>query len=201
MIVIKKCIKCGKVKKFTKKNFYPRYNAKGLRGICKICCNENDKKYKLDNKKDIEIQNEKYYNENKEKRRKIRLYNYQNDQIYKLRRIVSGSIRSALKGKKGGKSVLKNLPYTMEELRKHIEDQFKIPGNEWMNWDNYGVYKRKTHKNNPTWQLDHIKPHSDFHYEDMECQEFQECWALSNLQPLDSEKNLMDGVNRTRHKK
>lgn len=170
------------------------------------------KVYYQEHKGESEKYHKEYYKKNKEKiKNDVKIYNFRDDvkkrkqknrkikrqqnPTHKLREDISNSIRHVLKKKKGGKSILKYLPYTMEELKKHIEDQFE----PWMTWDNWGRYSPKTHKENPTWQLDHINPHSDFHYENMECDEFQECWALSNLRPLDSEKNITDGVNRVRH--
>jgi hypothetical protein len=35
----------------------------------------------------------------------------------------------------------------------------------------------------------------------MDCQEFKDCWALSNLRPLNAKQNFWDGVNRIRHEK
>jgi len=166
---------------------------------------EYNKFYYQENKNTI-IENSKKYNEEHREERRVYHNEYQKDRrnneiTLRIRDAISGSIRSVLKGNKKRLSILKHLPYTMEELRKHIEKQFKKPGNEWMNWDNWGVYSKKNHDTNRTWQIDHIQPHSDFHYKDMKCKEFQECWALSNLRPLDSKENLMDGVNRARHSK
>jgi hypothetical protein len=52
-----------------------------------------------------------------------------------------------------------------------------------MNWDNWGSGKGK-------WNIDHRKPDSLFNYKSIEDEEFQECWALSNLQPLDAMENI-----------
>ena len=35
----------------------------------------------------------------------------------------------------------------------------------------------------------------------MEDEEFKECWALSNLQPLSAKQNQSDGATKIRHKK
>lgn len=72
------------------------------------------------------------------------------------------------------------------EQKKLIKQNF-----EWRNDNNKSTW---------TWNLDHIIPHSTFKYEDMECEEFQECWALSNLRPYSAKQNILDGVNKTRHK-
>ena len=43
-----------------------------------------------------------------------------------------------------GTNSLKILGCSITEFRTHIEDQFMNPGNEWMNWDNFGE-----------WEIDH----------------------------------------------
>jgi len=60
-------------------------------------------------------------------------------------------------------------------FEKYLEEKF-IKG---MTWDNYGK-----------WHIDHIKPDSLFHYKSVDDKEFQECWALKNLQPLEFIENI-----------
>jgi len=52
-----------------------------------------------------------------------------------------------------------------------------------MNWNNYGRGKGK-------WTIDHIKPVSKFNYKSVNDEEFQRCWALKNLRPLEYIKNI-----------
>jgi hypothetical protein len=55
-----------------------------------------------------------------------------------------------------------------------------------MNWNNRG--------NKPgCWTIDHKIPDCLFHYETREDEEFQKCWALSNLQPMEWMENLRKG--------
>jgi hypothetical protein len=125
----------------------------------------------------------------------------------KIRHNISVRIRKAFKKIKQNKdgSISKYLPYTMDELLEHIEKQFLEPGNEWMNWDNQGVYYRDAWDDNDkstwVWNLDHIIPESEFNYESMKDEEFQKCWALSNLRPLSAKQNILDGTSRARHSK
>ena len=70
------------------------------------------------------------------------------------------------------------LPYSLEELITHLESKFK----EGMTWDNYGE-----------WHVDHIKPMVSFNIQSPEDKSFQECWSLSNLQPLWGRENLSKG--------
>jgi hypothetical protein len=202
----------------------------GLRSRCKICVksemaayyvankkriNEHNKLYWIDNIEAIKQYKKKYYKDNKEtykkycrdnkdsiqksanKQRKERM---KNDPSFRLRTYVSRSVRVALKGLKNS-STWKNLSYSPIELKEHLEKQFE----PWMTWNNHGVYDPKSwDDNNPytwTWQIDHIVPHSSFHYNSMESRAFKDCWALSNLRPYSAKQNLIEGVSRTRHPK
>lgn len=109
------------------------------------------------------------------------------DPLVRLRHNVSCSIRSALKSKKAGKSVLQHLPYTIEQLKQYLEQQFE----PWMNWDNYGGRSDCSDK---TWSIDHIKPQVEFPYTSMDDPLFRECWDLSNLRPLEKLENFSKGA-------
>lgn len=137
-----------------------------------------------------------YYNKNKNKIKK-RNKEYINkrikkDAVFKLRRSVSLLIRLALKKEEALKktSCIKKLPYTIQELKKHLEAQFE----PWMTWENWGVYKKELWDDDDsstwTWQIDHIIPQSKLPYDSMDHPNFKKCWALSNLRPLKSKENL-----------
>jgi hypothetical protein len=122
-----------------------------------------------------------------------------NDHFFKLRTYVSsciGFVLSKNKSSKKGESVMKYLPYTIEELSKYLESLF-LP---WMTWDNRGVYNvEKWDDNNSctwTWQLDHIIPQSKLPYYSMEDENFKKAWALSNLRPYSAKQNILDGNRR-----
>ena len=121
--------------------------------------------------------------------------------MFALRCAMSTAIGRALKSKgssKNGESCLKYL-YTINELYTHIESLFE----PWMNWENYGLYDPKTwnqdDKTTWKWQVDHIKPQSEFEYEVMADEGFKECWGLANLRPLSAQQNALDGAKMTRH--
>lgn len=161
--------------------------------------NQNKKEYYKENKVSIkayQIENkdriQKSQNEQRKKRRA-------NDPSFRLRTYVSNSIRDVLKGRKDGHT-WKNLPYSSQELKIHLEKQFE----SWMTWENHGKYDPKVwDDNNPTtwtWQIDHIIPQSDLLYDSVFDTNFQKCWALSNLRPLSAKQNIVEGSNRARHK-
>lgn len=115
-----------------------------------------------------------------------------------FRKSVSSAIRSMLKENDAIKpaSCLKYLPYTMQELREHLEILFE----PWMNWSNYGAYKRLEWKDDDPstwrWSLDHIIPQSTLPYKSMKSKNFKKCWALENLRPLSAKQNMLDGNRR-----
>jgi hypothetical protein len=145
---------------------------------------------------------EKVYSNEKQKRRAKKLR--KTDPNFVIRKSISYFIWKSLKdnnSSKNGKSCLDYLNYTIEELKKHLENQFE----SWMTWNNHGVYKKDLWNDNDsgtwTWQIDHIIPQTDLPYTSMDDENFKKCWSLENLRPLSSKNNNLDGVNRTRHKK
>lgn len=142
-----------------------------------------------------------YYLLNKDKRMAQSLVNHKRrmkeDPAYKIRSIVSVAIGKFIKkagSSKNNLSILKYLPYTIQELKTHLEKQFE----PWMTWGNHGAYRvdiwDDTDSSTWMWQIDHIIPHSTFKYTSMEDQEFKDCWALTNLRPYSAKKNIIDGA-------
>lgn len=86
---------------------------------------------------------------------------------------VSSRLRRSFSG--GQEGIFRHLPYTRDELRRHLERQFS----KGMSWENYGK-----------WHIDHIRPVSSFSYTSTLDIEFIECWSLCNLRPLWAEENL-----------
>lgn len=82
--------------------------------------------------------------------------------------------RCLLKTKETTSQLKHGLPYTIAELRAHLERQFT----NGMSWDNRGE-----------WHIDHIIPLSSFKFTSSADPEFQAAWALSNLRPLWAKEN------------
>lgn len=142
------------------------------------------KKWREKNKIKIQEKNKLYYKKNKIKiQKKVREYEsnkLKTDPMFKFKHNFKSLIRIKLKNKlssKKGENTFNFLPYTINELIHHLEDQFK-PG---MTWNNHGIYG---------WHIDHIIPDSLFKYKSVKDKAFQESWSLSNLQPLWAEDNL-----------
>lgn len=153
-----------------------------------------NKQYYINNKEDLikyqlqwHISNPNYYKQrflkNPDKVRQLRRKNvekYCSTPQGKIRTRMSTLMSSRLKKRSSKKedSMLKILPYTMDELVIHLENLF-LSG---MNWENYGQ-----------WHVDHKKPDALFNYNSIYDKEFQECWAIKNLQPLWAVDNLKKG--------
>ena len=164
-----------------------------------------------ENKENRRKYNQEYHQKNSERLKEYRktrkdedrknVRKWQNTQHkinpkFKLRSKISSAVNRMLhkcNGSKKNNSVLKYLPYTIEELKIHIEVQFE----SWMNWQNHGNYNPKIWDDNDsstwTWQLDHIIPQCKLPYNSMEHPNFRKCWDLSNLRPLAAKKNVISG--------
>lgn len=161
----------------------------------------SSKKSNLKRKDKTKISNKLYFLKNRDyllaRRRLYTKIRYKQDINYKLRILFNSRINRSIN--KNNKSIIKYLPYSFIELKKHIEFQFE----PWMNWNNYGKYNKNTWDDNNiltwTWNIDHIIPHSIFKYTNMSDENFKKCWALDNLRPYSAKQNLLDGVQRTRH--
>jgi phage terminase Nu1 subunit (DNA packaging protein) len=96
---------------------------------------------------------------------------------------MSGAISKCLSGigGKAGKSWADLVGYSVDQLRAHIERQFT----KGMSW-----------KNRRKWHIDHILPLSSFAFTSPDDAEFKSAWALSNLRPLWSEKNIAKAAKR-----
>lgn len=119
--------------------------------------------------------------------------------IDKIRQTVTSNILNALKKRgssKNGKSIFNHLPYTLFELKSHLENLFE----SWMSWNNHGKYNALNWDDNDsgtwTWQIDHIIPHSKFRYLSLDSSDFLACWSLNNLRPLAAKRNSMEGNRR-----
>jgi hypothetical protein len=117
-----------------------------------------------------------------------------NNPYFKLRTNVSKTIRKYLKKQNISKcnvSILKFLPYSIQEMKSHLENLFE----PWMSWNNWGIYNAKTwddtNKSTWTWQIDHVIPQSALYYQSMEDENFKKCWDLNNIRPLSAKENCL----------
>jgi hypothetical protein len=204
------CRLCGIEKEIS--HFYihdKKYNT--YRSECKDCLQSQ----RIENKNNKKQYNKNYYEINSKSLKEKASFHYKNNEItirkyrrkyskkrritdvnFNLRKIISTAINRNIKSNNATKdktSVLNFLPYSINDLKQHLENLFE----PWMNWKNWGTYtKDKWNDNDPatwTWQIDHIIPHSSFKYTSMQDNEFQRCWDLNNLRPISSKQNLLKG--------
>jgi hypothetical protein len=147
---------------------------------------QKHKEYYQQNRERIKEKATLYYQENKdaciERNNRYERERRQTDPIFKLLLNTKGSVYKALKREKGGKhgsKTLDSLPFTIEQLKEHLESQF----DENMNWDNYGSY----------WHVDHIYPLKALPYDNLDHPHFRLVWDLNNLRPLGAKENMSKG--------
>lgn len=141
-----------------------------------------------------------YYLRNKKKKlsqaKTRHYYRLKTDPVYKLKNIISSSINKILF--KNGFSILQYLPYTIQQLKDHLQSLFE----PWMTWENHGVYRISSWKDDDSstwkWHIDHIIPHASFNYSSMEDQSFKDCWSLNNLRPYSAKQNQIDGARKNK---
>lgn len=168
-----------------------KHTVDGLYPCCKVCKKqlesipqrkENHRKcvcnWISENKEMVQ----KYQNEWDKKKRK-------EDVGYRLRRNTMHAIMASIRGCKFDakterlkKAIFDHLPYTSDDLIKHIESKWE----SWMGWDNYGKYDPAK----KTWQIDHIIPQSKLKFSSFDDENFRKLWDLSNLQPLETIANI-----------
>lgn len=181
---------------------YARRNREKLKLYKKIHKEQNSlscKKYYLKHRSEIlsrqKISSKKYYKLNRDKliiksrewvinnREKERLKmqrwkkrKRETDIFYKISWNMSSAIYKALLGIGKSDKWFKLVGYNVDDLKLHLEKQFK----DGMNWENYGK-----------WHIDHKKPKSWFKITSDKCDEFKQCWSLNNLQPLWAHDNII----------
>lgn len=146
---------------------------------------EQSRKYREQNKEKLAERGRKHYKQNKEKisERSREYYEKNKDKINDKRRewrkanpeqqFIRNSLNRCMDNFAGKREKAeKLLGYTCEQLRSHIESQFK----EGMSWDNRSE-----------WHIDHIKPVSAFIKEEIADPAIIN--ALNNLQPLWAHEN------------
>jgi len=151
-----------------------------------------DKNYREANFEKVVANRKKYYEDNCEKiianNKNWREANLEKDATYhnnyvrnrrnnnpefKLLHNLRKRLWDAVKGYTKSASTMELIGCTIENLQKHLENQFT----NGMNWENYGE-----------WHVDHIIPCASFDLSKEENQ--RECFNYTNLQPLWAEDNL-----------
>lgn len=182
--MIKKCLICQlelNISLFNKKS--GRVNQ--WMSYCKECYKQyRHQQYSVTKEHEKKVR-ATWYASNKDSKREyeraFRKEYYKQNPNFRLGLLLRIRIKNALKkqlSSQSGQIAIDNLGCTTEELKKHLESQFK-PGMSWDNWALHG------------WHIDHIKPLSLFDLSDPVQQ--KEACHYTNLQPLWAEDNLRKG--------
>jgi hypothetical protein len=187
----KECVKQSVKQSYTKnKEYYSKRESERN----KIWRNNNPEKYQIQkNIYNLKLKETgywiKYYQENKErlldyskqdfvkeKRKQNWKERYKNDIQFKLQTVMKANFHLFFKdkGKNKNLSFSKIVSYTFQQLKNHLENNFRIG----MTWENFG----------DVWEIHHIKPQNLFDISNIK--EIQECWDLLNLTPLWKTTNI-----------
>ena len=186
---MKKCTKC-KIYKDLDQFGKDKGQKSGLKPRCKSCMKEDRELFYLKNL-EYARQYARNWQANHKEARKIYLKKhkkqilkrqseydkkfYKQNINYKISKLLRNRVYFSVRGFHKSKSTLELLSCSIENLKNHLESQFK----EGMTWDNY---------NKEGWHIDHIKPCACFDLSKPE--EQAKCFHYSNLQPLWAEENL-----------
>lgn len=199
--------KCGTCKEYKpRESFYiEKRELNGIKFDCKVCEGKKKREYKIKYKqkhkeeieqkaraKKAELEKQKIATKERQRIKKRERYRndpsilrrmverqkqrYKEDPIYRMNIRLRNSIGKHLRGEKCGRHWEDLVGWNIQDLRKHLTKQLK----DGMTWDNYGSY----------WHIDHIIPVTAFNYNTEKDIDFQRCWSLKNLQPLEAKANL-----------
>ena len=151
--------------------------------VCKICYNEHNRLWKLENKDLVKSISRNLYLKHKESRREPRrkyaAERRKTDVLFALRSNISSSIRQSFDSHKvGSKKSVDVLGCSFEEFKVYLESKFE----SWMTWGNRGLYNGGF---NHGWDIDHIIPSSSAKSKE----EIIKLNHYTNFQPLCSKIN------------
>jgi hypothetical protein len=197
----KTCTKCHKTYTKSSEWFYVK-GGKYLSSECKECRKEKTRRYRIANieavkakeKERDRVNNIEHRAERNEKLKQWRAKNPDQNKKWAReyahsRRLVDAGFRiksnmhtrilKAISRDSKSASTVKLIGCSIEQLKTHIENQFKTG----MNWGNYGPNG---------WHIDHIRPCASFNL--LNANEQIECFNFRNLQPLWAEENRRKGA-------
>lgn len=134
--------------------------------------------WRANNQEKVKEMHKSWVKENHEKWREIgRRYESKINEKprRRLSRNISCMINKSLNGSKASRHWETLVGYTVDQLKGHLERQFK-PG---MNWENRSQ-----------WHIDHIIPLSVHNFQSPEDIDFKKAWSLKNLQPMWAKENI-----------
>lgn len=146
-----------------RKKYPKRINARGL-------------KWRENNPEKVKAMRRMIYAKLDKGKRNMRLRtDWLNNPDRRINVCIRSLIWRSLKDGKNGRHWEDLVGYSINDLKKHLESQFK----EGMSWDNYGQ-----------WHIDHVIPISIFKIENEKSKGFKKAWALENLRPMWAKDNM-----------
>ena len=179
VVETKECSGCKNVYPLNREYFYYHNQSGAYYSNCKVCKIEMSRKYQKSKPEKYREYNNKY----KDKK-------YKEDETFKINNLVSSSVKYAIRIKKNSikegteftevkSKYEKFLGYTMNDLILHLESQFTDENG--FTWNNHGDVDG--------WEVDHVKAKSSYIFNSLDSLEFQKCWSLENLRPLNRWEN------------
>jgi hypothetical protein len=142
-------------------------------------CAATRKRWYEEHKKEALLYHKQYREEHKDEIREAKRIDLQNYRKRSPKKRLNDCFRTyiyqSIRSKKAGRHWETLVGYSISDLMIYLQSQFK----DGMSWSNYGQ-----------WHIDHIRPIASFYFAEPEDEEFKQCWALSNLQPLWAEENI-----------
>jgi hypothetical protein len=191
--VILRCTKCGNWKP-ADSIYFPcdKQKRSGFSSHCNECHSIRSKNYQATDRakelrrfrrqrpdvKEKERQRWKGYQPIANHREAIRR---KTDPKFALKSRMRSLMYDALKGNKGGKRWQDIVGYSVDDLRRHIEKQFKAG----MTWERF--LSGEIH-------IDHKIPVAVFNFTTPDDIDFKKCFALKNLQPMWAVLNISKGA-------
>jgi len=114
-------------------------------------------------------------------REAARIWKKRQNPAERVRHNLSRRLAAIMRGEKAGRSVFKWLGCDGDDLRRHLEGQFR----KGMTWANYGTH----------WHVDHLLPCASFDHNDPE--QIRQCWHWTNLRPMWAKDNIAKGAKIT----
>ena len=129
---------------------------------------EYNKQYNQNNPEKKKYYTDRWWENNPNYHKEWKRKKYSTDIYYRIKDNLRSRFYNAVINQFKIQSVIDLLGCSIDELKQHLELQFKPE----MNWGNHGE----------VWEIDHIKPCSSFDLTDIEQQ--KQCFHYTNLQPL-----------------
>lgn len=186
-ITMKRCPTCKEIKPLSFEYYYrSKSTLNGYHCICKTCDASKHKQWEMNPRykecraatyrRNIEW-HKQYQRKTQSHRNELEREKKKANPSFALKNRVRVLMYHTLRHVKNGRKWQDLVGYSIDDLRQHIEKQFK----DGMNWDLFM---------DGSIHIDHIIPVSAFNITRPEDIDFKRCWALKNLRPMWAKDNI-----------